>query len=223
MCGRYCACTLEELQKRFALKKIVENSPVLFPNYNVAPGTDVPVVLNTAPDELQFVRWGLIPSWAKSEKESFKPINARAESLTEKPMFKNLVRTKRCMVLADSFYEWKKVDGKKIPYRILLKDETPFAFAGLWDSWVHDGQELKTCLIVTTEPNEVVAPIHERMPVILKPDIERAWLSDIPLDETWMFLKPYDAALMKAYEVSPAINSVSNNSPSVIEPIVKLI
>ncbi|MBD3284976.1 SOS response-associated peptidase [candidate division WOR-3 bacterium] len=220
MCARYCfTMTVADIKKRFWLTQLPKELPI---RYNIPPGTDVPAVLNTSPDELQYVRWGLVPSWSKTDKPKFKAINARAETVTEKPMFKGLVRSRRCIMLADSFYEWKKTNGKKTPYRIMMKDEEPFAFAGLWDSWTDGDRELRTCLLVTTEPNEVVAPIHDRMPVILTRDAERAWLDEVPLDEVGAYLRPYDAELMKAYEVSPLVNSPKNDSKSVIAPVNRL-
>ncbi|MBN2379260.1 SOS response-associated peptidase [candidate division WOR-3 bacterium] len=222
MCARYCfTLTVDDIKKRYWISQL----PSVPIRYNIPPGTQVPVVLNTSPDELQFANWGLVPSWSKTQKPSFKPINARAETVTEKPMFKSLVRSKRCVLLADSFFEWKKTNGKKIPYRIMMKDEQAFAFAGLWDSWTPEGRdekELKTCLIITTEANELVAPIHDRMPVILTRDKERAWLEEVAPDDAWTFLRPYGASLMKAYEVSPEVNSPKNDSPSVIRPVNKL-
>jgi len=220
MCARFSfSLTIDEVKKRFWLTQLPKEIPI---RYNIPPGTDVPAVLNSSPDELQFVRWGLVPSWAKTEKPSFKPINARAETVTEKPMFKSLVRSKRCILLADGFYEWKKTNGKKVPYRITMKDGKAFAFAGLWDRWQGEGKDIVTCLLVTTEPNKVVAPIHERMPVILTPDKERAWLDEVPLEDVGAFLRPYDAELMKAYEVSPLVNSPKNDAKSVIAPVNRL-
>lgn len=217
MCGRFGYCyTIEEVKERFGLTEVPSD---LTPRYNVPPGTDIPAVLNKAPGELQFVRWGLIPHWSKDDKTGFNLINARAETVAEKPMFRGLVRSNRCLILADSFYEWKKEGTRKIPHRILMKDERPFAFAGLWDSWTREGKEVKTCLIVTTAANTLVEKIHDRMPVILTPDRERAWLGDVRPEDIGGFLQPYDADRMKAYPVSTAINSPSNNSPSVIQPV----
>jgi len=217
MCGRFgYSLTREEVEERFGLKKVPAG---LAPKYNVPPGTDVPAVLNTSADELKFIRWGLIPHWAKEEKTKFNLINAKAETVTEKPMFKGLVHSKRCLILADCFYEWKKVGVKKVPYRILMKDEHPFAFAGLWDSWQHEGKELQTCLIITTTPNALINSIHDRMPAILAPDKERAWLDEVRPEDVGEFLRPYDAKRMKAYEISTRINSPANDSPSVIQPV----
>jgi putative SOS response-associated peptidase YedK len=218
MCGRFGYClTKEEVEERFGVKKAPSG---LAPMYNAAPGTEIPVILNTSKDELSFLRWGLVPHWSKWEKPGFNLINAKAETVVEKPMFKPLVRSKRCLILANGFYEWKKVGQRKIPYRILMTDERPFAFAGLWDSWLHDGQELKTCLIITTTPNALARTIHDRMPVILTPDKECAWLGEeMPLEQVDEFLRPYDAKKMKAYEISTEINSPEHNSPSVIQPI----
>lgn len=217
MCGRFgYSITMEEAIGRFGLRKVPSELP---PRYNIPPGTAVPAILNNAADELQLVRWGLVPRWAKEAKTGFNLINAKAETIAEKPMFKGLVRSKRCLVLADCFYEWQKMGAKKVPYRILMKDEKPFAFAGLWDTWQGEGKEFKTCLIVTTAANPLVKTIHDRMPVILPPDRERAWLGEVNIEDVGGFLQPYDATLMKAYEVSTAINSPANDSPAVIRPV----
>ncbi len=217
MCGRFgYRLSREKVEERFGLRKIPDG---LVLSYNVSPGKNVPTVLNTSPDELSFLRWGLIPHWAKWEKEGFNLVNAKAETILAKPMFKELVRVRRCLILADCYYEWKEIGQRRIPYRILMKDERPFAFAGLWDSWLHNGQEVRTCLIITTRANKLVRTIHDRMPVILPPDKERVWLSVLRMEEVESLLQPYEAGQMHAYEISTEINSPRNDSASIIRPV----
>lgn len=187
--------------------------------YNIAPSQKAPVILNESPDELSFIRWGLIPHWAKAEKLNINPINAKAETITEKPMFKDLIKSKRCLVLADAFYEWKKVGGKKIPFRILLKDGEAFAFAGIWDVWESGGKQIKSCLIITTSANKLVGEIHDRMPVILPREIEKKWLGETNINNVLEVLKPYHSDEMKAYPISKLINSPANNSYAVTKPL----
>ena len=146
------------------------------PNYNVAPTHNVAVVTNESERQIEFQRWGLIPFWAKDMKTGFKMINARSETLLSNGAFKHAFKRRRCLILADSFYEWKKEDGIKIPMRIGLKDWEPFAFAGLWESWTNKetNEEVRSCTVITCHPNDLVAPIHNRMPVILPENAEAA-------------------------------------------------
>jgi len=219
LCGRF-TLTIDpiELAEYFQIVNLDELS--FEPSYNVAPTHNVvAVVNNNGKRKAGFLRWGLIPFWAKDSK-SFQFINARAETLSTKPSFKHLSR-RRCLILADSFFEWKKEGKTKKPFRILLKNKKPFAFAGLWDRWEHEGKQLKTCTIITTKPNEVVEPIHNRMPVILDNEKQSIWL-DRNI-HNWDDLKPilstYPAKYMKAYEVSSIVNSPFNNSRKCIEPV----
>ncbi len=216
MCGRFSQTkTKQQIKKRFNLTKMTETVEPLF---NIAPQRDILAILNESPKELSYVRWGLLPSWSKEEKTPYRMINARAETLLEKPTFKRLVKSKRCLILADSFYEWKKQDGKKRPYRIMLEDEDLFAFAGIWDLWEKEGVVIKSCAIITTEPNELMVEIHDRMPVILKQEHEQAWLKED--DKTAMdLLRAYDSNKMKAYPISTMVNSPTNNSNKILEPV----
>ena len=199
------------------IKKVPQN---IKPRYNVAPSQDIPAILNQYPDELSMVRWGLIPSWAKEENTKYSMINAKAETIAEKPAYRGPIRKRRCLIPADSFYEWKKTkDGPKRPFRIMLKDQSLFVFAGVWDHWERDGKEILSCSIITTEPNELMKGIHDRMPVILPKDQEEVWLKDIALDEVLGLLKPYDADAMEAYEVSTVVNSPANDHPEVLQAI----
>jgi len=220
MCGRY-TLTVDpgELMERFDLKAADFAPPA---RYNVAPTQQVAVIYDETPQVLSNAQWGLIPSWSKDPSIGSRMINARAETLLEKPSFRNLVKKRRCLVLADSLYEWRtNADGTKTPMRIMLKSHEAFGFAGLWDAWkTPEGEWLKTCTIITGEPNEIVAPIHNRMAVILPRGIEHDWLNhDDEIGHTLSLLKPYPAEDMIAYEVSKKINSPKNDEPSVLQPV----
>lgn len=171
--------------------------------YNAAPSQLLPVTTGEEPDTLQFFSWGLLQHWAKKDYKH-KSVNARAESLTEKPMFRELVNSKRCLVLADGFFEWRTSSAGKQPYRILLKSEELFCFAGLWDEWADKatGEVVDTFTIITTEANELMRPIHDRMPVLLHPEEEEEWLSSEKANEHLLsLLKPYPSEELKAYPV----------------------
>jgi putative SOS response-associated peptidase YedK len=220
MCGRF-TLTVDpaELLERFHLS--VADEPTT-PRYNVAPTQKVAVVLNESPERLSMVQWGFIPSWAKDPGIGGQLINARAETLAEKPTFRTAFKKRRCLVLADGFYEWhKEADGKnKTPMYARLKSGEPFAMAGLWDVWkTPDGESRRTCTIITTEPNEMMAPIHNRMPVILPRDLETDWL-DNSLEALALLalLKPYAADQMQVYPVSKRVNAPANDEPALVQP-----
>jgi putative SOS response-associated peptidase YedK len=209
MCGRF-TLTIDSNAVARAFNVAVPKSLQTGPRYNVAPTQDVVTVLNDGEPHLDLLRWGLIPSWAKDASIGSRMINARAETLAEKPSFKRLLNSRRCLIPADGFYEWQKVDGGKVPMYITLKGHEPFAFAGLWDSWeTADGEVLRTCTIITTHANDMVAPIHERMPVILPSDAREMWLDPGLHDANILLplLKPYDPEAMQAREVSRRVNS----------------
>ncbi len=221
MCGRY-TITAEpaQLAERF---NAALPSELLQPRYNVAPTQMLPVLLNEGERQIQLLRWGLIPRWAKEPTNDYSMINARAETLEEKPTYRDAFRKRRCLVLADSFYEWQKTpDVKtKVPMRIMLKSGQPFAFAGLWETWNDhaSGQIIRSFTIVTTTPNDLVEPIHNRMPAILLPDHENEWINNSAGPDAWLdLLKPYPADLMVAYPVSKRVNSPANDDPSVLQP-----
>ena len=224
MCGRYSQTQeADELARRFRLDQV--EAPVRR-RYNAAPSQEMPVVvLEDGKRVLRAFRWGLVPSWAKDHSPG--PINARAETLAVKPMFRNLLKSRRCLVLSDSFYEWERIDRSraKQPYRFVLKDGGLFAFAGLWDLWKGpDGSELRTFTIVTTTPNEVVRPIHDRMPVILKEEDEERWCGS-PGQEAAPFspiLAPYPG-MMEAYPVSTKVNSPAFDSKACVERLPQAI
>ncbi|MCI1188046.1 SOS response-associated peptidase [Hymenobacter sp. DH14] len=219
MCGRYSfIAPAPTIEQRFDAKFAEPASP----SYNAAPSQRLPVITNAAPDQIQLLQWGLVPAWSRDPAGGPKPINARAETLAEKPSFRMLLARRRCLVLADGFYEWQATPAGKVPHRILLRDEQPFAFAGLWDEWVDraTGELHPTFTIITTEPNELMAGIHNRMPVIL-PDraAEQAWLDDGHRLTTYQhLLQPYDAAAMREYVVSKRVNSPANNDADVLAP-----
>jgi putative SOS response-associated peptidase YedK len=216
MCGRF---TLTIDINKVARAFHVEPRLQVQPRYNVAPTQDIVVVMQNGKPHLDMVRWGLVPSWAKDESVGSRMINARAETLAEKPSFKRLLQTRRCLVVADGFYEWKQERGSKTPMYITLKEKDPFAFAGLWDAWKSpDGQLLRTCTIITTEPNDLLAEIHNRMPVILTPEARDEWLDpDLKeADALLPLLVPYSAADMVARPVSRLVNNPKYDSAELI-------
>jgi putative SOS response-associated peptidase YedK len=219
MCGRYTLTFLpNRLAERFEAQPPTED---FFPRYNVSPQQYLPVICNTGERRIVMFRWGLIPGWAKNPSIGNRLINARAETVSEKPSFRTAFRNRRCLVLSDGFYEWQKTPSGKIPVRITLKDGEPFAFAGLWEKWRSPkGEEINTFSIITTEPNDLIAKIHHRMPVILRPEHEDVWLDNEAGAEKWLsVLKPYPAEKMTVYPVSRGVNSPRNDDLSLIEPV----
>jgi putative SOS response-associated peptidase YedK len=216
MCGRFTLATdLNAVAKAFGVTPSLQASS----RYNVAPTQEVVSILRNGSAHMEWLQWGLIPSWAKDEAIGAKMINARAETLAEKPSFKRLLRSKRCLVVADGFYEWKKEQGGKIPMYITLKDGSPFAFAGLWDLWHSpDGRDIRTCTLVTTQPNTLVASIHDRMPVILTADARDMWLDTALQDEQALLplLAPYPAGEMTARAVSRLVNNPRSEGAELI-------
>src|SRR5919108_3290276 len=191
MCGRFSvAYDREVLEARF---QAAFDESLFQPRYNAAPSQALPVILNTEPDTIKRLAWGLRPAWARSISKKDGIINVRAETLRERPTFKKDLAERRCLVLADSFYEWKKAGKQKIPYRIALKSGEPFAFAGIWEENIDaDGQPLKTFAIITTGANPLVGLVHDRMPVILRQETERQWInSAIPEDKVVQLLDSY--------------------------------
>lgn len=194
----------------------------LAPRYNIAPTQPVLVVPNREPRSAGLVRWGLIPSWARDPRIGSRLINARAETLAERPSFRVPLERRRCLVLADGFYEWKRDGRSRTPIYFRLASGRPFAFAGLWDIWRSPtGGQVGSCAIVTTAPNELVAPIHDRMPVILPRDAWDRWIDPRPLppDSLADLLAPYPADELLSYPVSPLVNSPDNDRPECIQPI----
>ncbi len=227
MCGRYTeTAELEDLRERFGFS-VPETR--LTPRFNIAPGQYAPVVVYENGERvLKMMRWGLVPFWAKDLKIAYKTINARAESLHERASYKHALKRRRCLVLADGFYEWKKTPQGKVPHYIFLKGNNAFSFAGLWEKWdrsdAADGEPgtksnpLFTFTIVTTVPYDFMKPVHDRMPVILTPDSEAKWLDgSFPHDELRCLLGSYDGNEMDAYEVNDDVNSSRNDHPSLTD------
>lgn len=223
MCGRYSqTADGEKLGERFGCK-IAPGK--ISRRYNIAPMQEAPVVVAEGTRQLKPMQWGLVPSWAKEAAIGNKMINARAETLTEKPSFRKSFERQRCLVPADGFYEWRKLGQRtKVPVRITLRSREPFAFAGLWDTWKKpDSGELQSFTIVTTEPNELMRPIHNRMPVILRREDEEMWLDPDLRDTARLLpaLTPYPPGEMDAYDVSALVNSPKNDVPECIAPAGK--
>ena len=222
MCGRYTlAADRNTLLETFPDFVFPSNIPL---RYNIAPTQPVAVVANNGGGEVEDFRWGLIPFWAKDEAIGNKLINARAETLHEKPSFKHAFRRRRCLIFADSFYEWYRVPDSKVkmPVRIHLTDGRPFAFAGLWESWKQaDGDSLQTCTIITTEPNSLMARIHNRMPVIMARESYSDWLdpSQRTPESLAPLLRSYQAEEMAAHPVSTTVNSPATESPECVEAV----
>jgi putative SOS response-associated peptidase YedK len=221
MCGRFTLTqSAEKITEFFGLSEVSE----LAPRYNIAPSQLIAAIVQDKENQenkLKWMRWGLIPSWAKDTKIGYKLINARSETLTEKPSFRNAFKRRRCLIIADGFYEWQKQEKHKQPYYIQLRDKQPFAFAGLWETWQpEDGEAIISCTIITTEANAVMQPIHDRMPVILSPDVYEQWL-DPTFDQSndlLESLKPYDSEMI-ATPVSNVVNNPVHDQPECVEPI----
>jgi len=222
MCGRFTQTrTWPELVELYRLADSFDPSQRQ-PRYNIAPTQDIPVLRLRADSEereLAVVRWGLIPSWAKDMKMGARLINARAETVHEKPSFRRAFRQRRCLIAADGFYEWQKQPrGPKQPYFITVAGNRPFAFAGLWETWSPPrGPVIQSCTIITTEANDDLRPIHNRMPVILTPDVFDRWLDpSLSPDDARALLRPFDGD-MSAYPVGLRVNNVLNDDPACVE------
>jgi putative SOS response-associated peptidase YedK len=224
MCGRFARrSTQEVLADWFGVE--LEDMPWFAPSFNVAPQSVQPVVrLNRDSGDREFalLRWGLVPFWAKHAKFGYSTINARAEEAASKPAFREALKKRRCLVPADAFYEWMKPNAKlKIPYAIALTSGEPCALAGLWESWrPAEGPSIETFTILTTDPNEVTEPFHNRMPVILEPKDYDRWLEPgDPARPPVDLLRPYPADRMRAWPVSARVGNVRNNDPALLEPV----
>ena len=216
MCGRFTlSANLDDLQGRFGfMARDLEYRP----RYNIAPTQQIVTVTNDGTRRAQLMRWGLVPFWAKDLKIGNRMINAVGETLATKPAFRAAFKKRRCLVPTDGFYEWKKQDGGKQPYRITLKDEGIFAFAGLWELWKGE-EEIESFTIIVMDANDFLRPIHDRMPVILEPADYDVWLDgEVQSVETLKgLLKPYSSEKMTAYSVSKRVNSPKNDDPECIE------
>ncbi len=219
MCGRFTLTNPDKLPGRFNLQ---QPELPLSPRYNVAPTQTMPVVLRegSAENKIELLKWGLIPFWSKEPKAGYSTINARAEGIADKPAYRKPIRSQRCLIPADGFYEWQKTGTGKQPFFIHLKSAELFGFAGLYDIYRDkDGHELKTFTIITTTANDLVEPIHNRMPVILKAQDEAEWLDPTITDpfQVIRLLQPYPVELMELYPVSRRVNSVVNDVPEILE------
>lgn len=222
MCGRYTLASPNpaRLRERFALGDAVS----LDPRFNIAPGQDVVAVTTdregaARPDLL---RWGLVPYWSTGPDSGYKMINARAETLTERPAFAGALERRRCLILADGFFEWQpRVRGPKQPWWITRGDHEPFAFAGLWSTWKRDpdATALRSCAIVTTQANDALREIHDRMPVILPRESEQEWLHGSSIEAALELLRPLDSALVTRVPVSTAVGDVRHDAPDCVEPV----
>jgi len=220
MCGRFTLTAPgEQAAQQFGLSE----APALAPRYNIAP-TQMVAAVRAAEGEpsLALLRWGLIPSWAKDLSIGARMINARAETAAEKPAFRAAMKQRRCLIIADGFYEWQTTGAGKQPFYFRVEGGRPFAFAGLWEWWRGpEGEQIESCTILTTAANELVQPLHDRMPVILRPADYGRWLDPSlrdPAAVTDLFA-PLPADLMHTYPVSKAVNRVSNDSPALIAPV----
>jgi putative SOS response-associated peptidase YedK len=222
MCGRFALYSDPfTLAKRFKAEALSE----LRPRYNVAPTQNIPIVRKEGEKKrFAIAHWGLIPLWAKDTKIGYHTINARAETVASKPAFRNAFRHRRCLIPADGFYEWQVIPGFKAkqPWFIILEGRKPMAFAGLWERWRSpEGENLESCSIIVTDANELMRPIHERMPVILAPEDWDVWLESGAKDVQALqnLLKPYPAEDMKAWTVSTKVNSPRNDSVDCLETL----
>jgi putative SOS response-associated peptidase YedK len=226
MCGRF---TLHASPEQIAAQFGVEEPEMLADRYNIAPTQPVGIVrLDQTGNEREWalVHWGLVPSWSKDPSIGARMINARGETVAEKPSFRAALKRRRCLVPADGFYEWKRTAGGKQPYFIHLKDDALFAFAGLWELWTApDGSELESCTVLTTEPNEVLSSLHDRMPVILAPEDYAQWLGSgkdadkREIEQLQHLIRPFDAQRMEAYPVSTKVNSPMHEGAELVVPV----
>ncbi len=220
MCGRFTlSYPAKELQLALGLKDVPQE---MVPRYNIAPSQPLAAVLDEKSRQLEFLYWGLVPSWAKDTQIGSRLINARAETVDEKPSFRTAFQRRRCLILADGFYEWKKTGDKQapsIPFYFQMKDKRPFAFAGIWEIWQSpDGGELWSGAIITTKANPVVAPIHDRMPAILDGKAMWAWLKPNSSTVVKNMLKPYPKDDLTVYAVNRLVNNAKVDSPEMILP-----
>ncbi len=216
MCGRFTlTLNREQLQAAWPQFRL---PPMVQPRYNIAPGQPIVAVPNDGTQQATFFLWGLIPAWSPKPRGL---INARAETLAARPSFRAAYRRRRCLILADGFYEWPRGKGEKAPWWFTLQDGRPFALAGLWEMWVApDGGEIPTCAIITVPANEVVAPVHPRMPAILPAEAYAAWLDpgERTPEELQPLLRPYPAQALRGYPVSPRVNDPRFDDPACLEP-----
>lgn len=222
MCGRVTVKTpAEALAKEFQLSLVL--AKLERPRFNLPPTAMLPVVANTGKRELDLYKWGLVPAWAKDTSIGNKLTNARADTLAEKPSFKTALKRRRCLILVDGFFEWHREGKTKTPFLFRRKDEKPFALAGLWEEWKpKDAPEvLRTCTIITTDANSLMAPVHDRMPVILGPEAQALWLQPEAVDAAQLtpLLVPCAPDALEAFEVGAIVNNARNDVPDCLVPV----
>jgi putative SOS response-associated peptidase YedK len=217
MCGRYALTTpASELATRFGLDEIVDVAP----RYNISPGTEIPTIRHSPEGKrvMHLLRWGLVPHWAKDPGVGAKLSNARGETVAEKPSFREAFKRRRCLVPADGFYEWKNEGRQKQPYFFSLKTGEPFGLGGVWESWrAQNGDVLRTCCLITTGPNEIMLPVHDRMPVIVSPDDYAAWLTG-EANDALDLVRPYPPDEMQAWAVSKRVSRSGEEGADLIRP-----
>ena len=218
MCGRYALIDPDYLATRYSLEVALFQ---LTPNYNVAPGIEMPTISKQSPNQGVLRRWGLIPFWAKDPAIGRRLINARGETVAALPSFRKAIRSQRCIVPASGFYEWGHAHDRKTPYYFKPRQDQVFSLAGLYDEWNNaEGQPLRSFTIITTSANELVAECHNRMPVILSPADEERWLDgSTALDDILSLLRPFPAADMERYRVSTEVNNIRNNHPDLVKSV----
>ncbi|MFC1780303.1 SOS response-associated peptidase [Patescibacteria group bacterium] len=226
MCGRFAQGDTDAIYSKYRVKISESLRKKIHPRYNIAPFQIVPVVTQDEDkkNKLELMRWGFIPYWAKDVKIGYKLINARSETIFEKPSFKRSAKSKRCIVPATGFYEWKHAGNSKIPYFVKPSKDSLFSLAGLFDEWMDpEGKKVKTFTILTTEPNKVLKPIHKRMPVVLEKNEEEPWIGKRVQDTDLLesLFDPYPVRHMNVYEVSREVNSPSNDKESFTQPLKK--
>jgi putative SOS response-associated peptidase YedK len=226
MCGRFgLTADLSEILQRFRVSRPNAESTAWTPRYNIAPTQTVIVVGDDGQRYLTHMRWGLIPSWTKDPAIGNRMINARAETVTTRPAFRTALRKRRCLVVATGFFEWQQRPRGKQPYYLALKSREPFGFAGLWDAWTSpDGEEIRSCTIITVDANELLLPIHDRMPVILTPEAEAVWLDPAIQEPAQLLplLTSYPAEGMTLYPVRIRVNNPTHEGPECVEPLERI-
>jgi len=222
MCGRFARSSRPDvIIREFGVQKTLISPE---PSYNIAPSQDVAVIRVRGEKQLVICRWGFVPSWVKDPETGYKMINARSETVAEKPAFREALLKHRCLVIADGFFEWQKDGKKKTPYYVRLISHRPFGLAGLCNAWTSsEGEVICTCTIITTGSNELLAQVHDRMPVIIPKEKEDLWLDPDMHDQDVLrgLLRPYPAAEMEMYPVAPNVNSPKFNTPEVLKPALR--
>lgn len=219
MCGRYALAFIQGFRTRF---EVIDLQARLEPRYNIAPTEDAPVIVRDGSNRAVMMRWGLVPFWAKDMKIGNRLINARAETIVTKPAFRAALKRRRCLIPATGFYEWKKGGRTKVPHYLHMKDDSMFAFAGLYENWKSaDGEIVQSFTIVTCKPNAVAKEIHDRMPVILRREQESIWISEGPLGDEKLaeILVPFPPEEMESHRVSTGVNNPRNDDEGLISPV----